>query len=203
METKVIEQNGIESFIIKYKKWFIGGLGLQIIPFAIFMLGLMGAAIYSYVSSEVRWHPYQKYIYGGYNAGLKEGNKDRGLLDRNIDYINATPWKRYQIETNRIKKHIEEERVRYLDQFHKDERGAKLAEMKLNNTKLPTEIILEKRFTKAIDFYVDYVARKVKRERYNSDKEYEQALNEEAWKVGYEYGYGKGWMYSESMAGSL
>jgi hypothetical protein len=30
-----------------------------------------------------------------------------------------------------------------------------------------------------------------------------EALRDEAWKVGYEYGYGTGWIFSKGVAGKL
>lgn len=64
--------------------------------------------------------------------------------------------------------------------------------MKRDNIKLPLELELNKRFTNALQFYTDFVEKKVKRENYESDKEYQETLKEEAWKAGYEQGYKKG-----------
>jgi len=40
-----------------------------------------------------------------------------------------------------------------------------------------------------VDFYADYVSQRMKRESFNSDAEYQKALEKEAWKAGYEHGY--------------
>jgi hypothetical protein len=64
--------------------------------------------------------------------------------------------------------------------------------MHANEIRLPLQLELDKRFDHPISFYTDYVAKKVKRENYKSDTDYQKALELEAWKVGYEYGYARG-----------
>lgn len=193
----MINQEQAEHFITRYKNWIIAVLGFQIIPLLLFLICIIGAVVYSYVGSEIRWHPYKQYIYGGYNAGLQDGNRDlesvTGPFGTESKYLKATPWYRYQKETKTIKEQALKEKDEYLAQFPESERGSKRAEMRAEGIKLPIEKEIEKRFKKAIDFYTDYVDKKIKRESYTSDQEYQQALCTEAWKVGYEYGYGNGW----------
>jgi hypothetical protein len=95
----------------------------------------------------------------------------------------------YKDETSNLRERVILEKNEYLSQFVESARGAKLAEMKLNNIKLPLQQELDKRFTRGIDFYVDYVKQRVKREKFGSDADYQEALQREAWKAGYEYGY--------------
>lgn len=64
--------------------------------------------------------------------------------------------------------------------------------MKINNIQLPLEIELKKRFTNGLQFYTYFVEQRVKRENYKSDEEYQEGLEQEAWKAGYEYGYSSG-----------
>ena len=68
----------------------------------------------------------------------------------------------------------------------------KLAEMRTNNIKLPLQLKLKKRFKTGINFYANYVKQRVKRDKFNSDKEYQKALKKEAWKAGYAFGYREG-----------
>ena len=64
--------------------------------------------------------------------------------------------------------------------------------MKLDNIKLPLQLELEKRFRTGVNFYADYVKQRVQRESFASDEEYQKALQDEAWKVGYAHGYREG-----------
>jgi hypothetical protein len=95
-------------------------------------------------------------------------------------------------ETDKLKEKVALEKEEYLSQFPESERGSKLAEMKLDNIKLPLQLELDKRFKTGLDFYADYVQQRVKRESFASDEEYQKALQDEAWKVGYEHGYCNG-----------
>ena len=98
----------------------------------------------------------------------------------------------YYDETTQLKKRAIAEKEEYLAQFPELERGAKLAEMKLNNIQLPLELELKQRFTNKLQFYTNLVEQRVKRESYKSDEAYQEALEDEAWKVGYAAGYSSG-----------
>ncbi len=198
MKTQITEQGSIEQFLIRYKKWFIAALGLHMIPGLIFFSTVIGIIVYGYVGSDIRWHSYRPHIEAGYGAGLRDGNKDRGSLPRRTDYLDATPWEQYKMETTRIQERAAKERDEYLAQFPENERGAKRAEMSAQDIKLPLELELEKRFRHGRDFYTDYVAKKIKREDYANDKEHIEAMQTEGWKLGYAYGYGKGWFFNAS-----
>jgi hypothetical protein len=99
---------------------------------------------------------------------------------------------KYYRKTNKLKEKVALEKEEYLSQFPESERGSKLAEMKLDNIKLPLQLELDKRFKTGLDFYADYVKQRVKREYFASDAEYQKALQDEAWKAGYEHGYCNG-----------
>ena len=90
---------------------------------------------------------------------------------------------------NELKEKVALEKGEYLSQFPESERGSKLAEMKLANIKLPLQLELEKRFRTGVNFYADYVQQRVKRESFATEEEYQKALQDEAWKVGYAFGY--------------
>lgn len=198
MKTQITEQGSIEQFLIRYKKWFIAALGLHMIPGLIFFSTVIGIIVYGYVGSDTRWHAYRPHIEAGYGAGISDGIKDRGSLPKRGDY-RGTPWGQYQTETPRIQERARKERDEYLAQFPENERGAKRAEMSAQNIKLPLELEAEKRFVHGVDFYTDYVAQKIKRENYATDKEHLEAMQTEGWKLGYAYGYGEGWMNDESI----
>lgn len=163
---------------------------LMISPLFI-VAGYVGYTVVSTIigSAEYRAHPFQSDIIAGYRAGYKDGEKDHISGERNIM---STEWGAHYNETTRLKKRALDEKEEYLAQFPESERGAKLAEMKLNNIKLPLEIELKKRFTNGLQFYTDLVEQKVKRENYKSEEEYQEALEKEAWKVGYAEGYSDG-----------
>ena len=198
MQGKVMNKLNIEqqeNIFTKYKKWIVAGVGLHLLPTIVCFAGIIGYGTYSYFTSEIRWHPYQRYIYGGYNIGIEDGAKDRKgttSMDSNRSYLDNIPWVIYEEETRKLKKQALEEKDKYLAEIPSDKRGEKLAEMKLDNFKLPLEVELDKRFDQAIDFYTDYVAKRVKREDYKNDAKYQKALEREAWVAGYEYGYARG-----------
>lgn len=195
MISNMNEQNTTQSFFTKYRKWLIAAIGIQLIPGILLMCTFLGIMIYQFVGSDIRWHSYRPNIEAGYHAGIKDGNKDRGRLETRMDYIKATPWKQYQMETPLIQEQAAKERDEYLAQFPENERGAKRAEMSAQNFKLPLELEAEKRYIDGIDFYTDYVAEKIKREDYANDKEHLKAMQTEGWKLGYAYGYGRGWIW--------
>jgi hypothetical protein len=189
-----LEENKKEGFFVKYKKWIVALISLQLIPTIVVLGTFFSIAIYLFINNDSNWHPYKSYIQSGYSEGMADSNKDRGILDTEIKYITETPWNKYRDETNLLKKQVMIEKDEYLSSFPEAERGVKRAEMTVENIKLPLEQKLHKRFTEALDFYADYVKKQVDRSKYASEKEYQQALREEAWKRGYEYGYAKGWL---------
>lgn len=197
------EQNSTQSFFIKYRKWLIAAVSIQLIPGILLMCTFLGVMIYQVVNSETRGHPYKSSIVKGFNQGVDDGNKDHGVGNRTSDYSIQTPWYKYSEETEQIKKQILQEKDKLLGQLPENERGSKRAEMKLDGTKLPLEEQLENRFARPLAFYADYVANRIKREAYSSEQEYNLALKKEAWKVGYEYGYGEGCFFSKGFAGKL
>ena len=174
-----------QSFYIKYKKWITAIALYQLMWFILVIIGvfsLIGWVSYQYLTED----PYKPYIRGGFKSGWSDGYYHQ------TGELTSTPWHIYNSETYKLKKQVTIEREEYLANFLKSEHGIKLAEMKLNNIKLPLQLELEKRFTKGVDFYADYVKQRVKRESYKSDKEYEDALEDMAWKVGYGEGYIEG-----------
>lgn len=197
MQNKLIEQNPISSFFIRYKKWIVAAVGIQLIPALILVSVFLGIAMYLFVNNDANWHAYKSDIRRGYNAGLEDGVKSRGISNSKIDYLLATPWDKYETETIEMQEQVVKEADEYLAQFPEEERGSKRAQMKIDNVKLPLEKALEKRFKKALAFYADFVAQQIKREAFASDMEYEAALKKEAWKVGYEYGYARAWAFGK------
>lgn len=208
MEKQTLGNHTLDSLVTKYKKWVAVVFGIYIAPTVILLVSLIGYITYSYFDSELRWHPYQQYVYGGYNVGVQDGNKDKEYVEStgpvqlfpDRRYLATIPWRIYKNKTDKLKQQALKEKDEYLAQFSESERGSKLAEMRINDIKLPLQIKLEKRFDKAIDFYTDYVATKVKRENYKNKADYQEALQHEAWKVGYEYGYAEGRAFGEYLA---
>lgn len=198
MITNMNEQNVPQNIFIKYRKWLIAAISIHLIPGILLLCTFLGVMIHVYVSDDILWHPYRPHIQAGYEAGLKDGNKDRGLLEKRYNYIDATPWEQYQNETPHIQKQAAKERDEYLAKFPENERGAKRAEMSVQNIKLPLELEAENRFTDGIDFYTDYVAKNVIRADYANDKEHLKAMQSEGWKLAYAYGYGTGWISDAS-----
>ena len=191
MIRKMTEQNTVQSFFVKYKKWFIALLGIQLIPVMLLTTLFGGGAIYLYVNNDINFHPYKSYIISGYNSGFADGSKNkigRGA-SLSLTIFSSTPWDEYDTATKELKKKVLLEKQEYLAQFPESERGMKLAEMHTNNIKLPLQLEFDKRFKRGVDFYADYVEQRVKRKNFKSDKKHKEALESEAWKAGYEYGY--------------
>ena len=182
------EQNTAQSFFTKYKKWFVALIGIHLIPSILLIGGFIGVIVYSYVNNDVNFHPYKSYIISGFDEGHSDGIKNH-VSGKTLP---STPWTKYSSNTWRLKKQVIIEKTEHLSQFPKSEQGIKLAEMKLNNIKLPLELELEKRLTSGEDFYADYVAQRIKRNDFTSDQKYQEALKIEAWKVGYAFGYEEG-----------
>ena len=176
-----------QGFFEKYRKWIIGAAGIYLIPTILIISGIIGGIIYSIVNNDTNFHPYKSYIISGFKAGHVDGAKD--YIGKKIPW---SLWRIYDWETDKLKEKVAMEKEEYLAQFPEAERGIKLAEMRTQNIRLPLQLELDKRFTRGIDFYADYVKQRVKRESFKSDKEYKEALKNEAWKVGYEYGYAIG-----------
>ncbi|CAF4102334.1 unnamed protein product [Rotaria magnacalcarata] len=162
MINTMTQQNKTQGFFIKYKKWLIALGGLYLIPRILMITSIVGGSIYLYVNNDTNYHPFKSYIVSGFKAGHADGAKD------------------------------EVSGQRPSTQFPESERGAKLAEMKLENIKLPLQLELDKRFITGLDFYADYVKQRIKRESFKSDSEYHKALEDEAWKAGYAFGYNEG-----------
>ena len=200
-------QQANENVFVKYKKWIIAGLSVYIVPTLILAVLFITYITYGYFGSELRSHPYQQYIYGGYNVGVQDGDKDKGSHRRwseeyyqNKSYLDNIPWLDYKEETEVLQKAVIVEKDEYLAQFTGSERGEKLAEMRINNIKLPMKQKLDARISNVATFYTDYVEKKIKRENYKGDDEYNEALVHEAWRLGYEYGYGSGRSFGEFLA---
>jgi hypothetical protein len=174
-----------QGFFTKYKKWIIAGASLYLIPSILAMSLIIGAIAYNILSNDTNFNPVKQHIMAGLKVGHADYEKISGQLKTNL-------WEEYRRETNLIEGQVETEREEYLAQFSESERTDRLAEMRLNNIKLPSEAKLKKRFRRGIDFYADYVKQKVKRENYKSDEEYNEALADEAWKVGYTHGFYEG-----------
>ena len=181
-----------ENIFVKYKKWIVAGLGLYFAPTILFFAGIIGYGTYSYFTSEIRWHPYQQYIYGGFNIGKADLKKDMATASYKERY-ESTIWDEYEKASKKLHDLSLEEKEKYLSQFPQEEHGLKRAELSILDKKFPLELELEKRFNTAIDFYTDYVDKKIKRECYGTDKEYKEALQIEAWKIGYVEGYSGGY----------
>ena len=181
-------QDQLQSFFVKYKKWLIALSGLYLIPRILMISAIIGASIYLYVNNDTNFHPFKSYILSGFKAGHADGEKDEVSGQR----PSSSLWDNYWWETDKLKEKVALEKEEYLSQFPESERGSKLAEMKLDNIKLLLQLELDKRFKSGLDFYADYVKQRVKRESFASDAEYQKALQDEAWKVGYEYGYRNG-----------
>ena len=202
-------QQANENVFAKYKKWIIAGLSVYIVPTLILAVLFITYITYGYFGSDLRSHPYQQYIYGGYNVGVQDGDKDRQVNDhpddtdeyfKSREYLTYIPWRAYKRETKVLKKAVIAEKDEYLAQFTGSERGEKLAEMRIKNIKLPMQQKLDARISNVATFYTDYVEKKIKRENYKSDDEYNEALIHEAWRLGYEYGYGSGRSFGKFLA---
>lgn len=186
-------QNQPQSFFEKYKKWLITLGSLYLIPRILIISAIIGASIYLYVNNDTNFHPFKSYILSGIREGHSDGLKS--YVDSSFETrlaVASSPWREYKSETRNLKEKVALEKEEYLSQFPESERGSKLAEMKLDNIKLPLQLELDKRFKTGLDFYADYVKQRVKRESFASEEEYQKALQDEAWKVGYAFGYNYG-----------
>jgi len=186
-------QDQPQSFFVKYKKWLIALGGLYLIPTILMISAIIGASIYLYVNNDTNFHPFKSYILSGVREGHADGLKN--YVDSSFETrlaVASSAWREYKSETRNLKEKVALEKEEYLSQFPENERGSKLAEMKLDNIKLPLQLELDKRFKSGLDFYADYVNQRVKRESFASDAEYQKALQDEAWKVGYAFGYNYG-----------
>jgi len=186
-------QDQPQSFFVKYKKWLIALGGLYLIPTILMISAIIGASIYLYVNNDTNFHPFKSYILSGVREGHADGLKN--YVDSSFETrlaVASSAWREYKSETRNLKEKVALEKEEYLLQFPENERGSKLAEMKLDNIKLPLQLELDKRFKSGLDFYADYVNQRVKRESFASDAEYQKALQDEAWKVGYAFGYNYG-----------
>jgi hypothetical protein len=181
-------QNQLQSFFVKYKKWLIVLVSLYLIPRILMISAIIGACIYLYVNNDTNFHPFKSYILSGVREGHADGSKNHVSGQR----PSSSLWSNYWWKTRELKEKVALEKKEYLSQFPESERGSKLAEMKLDNIKLPLQLELDKRFKSGLDFYADYVKQRVKRESFASDEEYQKALQDEAWKVGYAHGYREG-----------
>jgi hypothetical protein len=207
------DQNTVMGFFKKYKKWFLV-MGIFQIPgllLTIFLVGgIVCTVVYAvvlilfhslgllltiflvggivYVAVYYRAHPFQSTIVSGFEVGLQDGKREYNR-DKNRP---SSPWSHYDYETDQLEKKALAQKEAHLAQFLESERGARRAEMKRDNIKLPLELELKKRFTNGLEFCTDFVEKKVKRENYETDKVYHKALQEEAWKIGYEEGYREG-----------
>ena len=188
MISTMTQQNKMQGFFIKYKKWFIALIGLQLIPVVFLVILFGGTAMYLFMNNDTNFHPYKSYIVQGVKAGHSDGAKNY-VFGKHAPW---TLWLNYEYNTDKLKEKVALEKEEYLAQFPESERGVKLAEMKLNNVKLPLQLELDKRFKTGLDFYADYVQQRVKRESFASDAEYQEALQVEAWKAGYAFGYNHG-----------
>lgn len=149
---------------------------------------MIGGISYSILNNNTNFHAYKSYIVSGFKSGFKDGQSNyvRG------QHPPSTLWSDYKYDTSKLKEKVILEKEEYLSQFPESERGAKLAEMKLNNIKLPLQLELGKRFSSGLNFYADHVKQRINRGNFLSDEAYNKALEEEAWKVGYAHGYREG-----------
>jgi hypothetical protein len=188
MMNDMIEKNITQSFFTKYKKWIVAIVGIQLVPTIIILSVVIGGIGYSIMNNDVNFHSYKSYIISGFKEGHSDGAKNH-IFGTHPPW---TLWLNYEYDTDKLKEKATLEKEEYLSQFPENERGSKLAEMKLNNIKLPLQQELDKRFTGGLDFYAEHVKQRVKREDFASDTKYQEALQDEAWKVGYAHGYNEG-----------
>jgi hypothetical protein len=186
-------QNQPQSFLVKYKKWLIALGSLYLTPRILMISAIIGGFIYLHSMNDNDYHTFKSYILSGVREGHADGLKNyvKSSFETRLA-VASSPWRKYKSETRNLKEKAALEKEEYLSQFPESERGSKLAEMKLDNIKLLLQLELDKRFKSGLDFYADYVKQRVKRESFASDAEYQKALQDEAWKVGYEYGYRNG-----------
>lgn len=195
MDKNIFEES-VSEFFSKRKKLIYGLGGIWLIPSVIVLLYLGGSSVYRYYTSEMRDF-YVEVFAEGFYKGYKDGDNDNGLKNiRDKDdysFINNTLWEKYRKETSALEKQVFKEKEEYLQQFPEEERAGKQSDMIIKQIKTPAKIELEKgRFQYAHQFYKDLAEKEIKRENYNSSKEYTDALRLRAWKDGYEIGYGEG-----------
>lgn len=184
MSMIMTQDNKQQSLFMKYKKWIIALSSILLLPTILIICAVMGSIIYSYNSTYS--NSYNRYIVAGFKQGFNDAPS------KNKDNLISTPWSKYKTETSSIKKIASSEEKEYLLQFPESERGIKLAEMNQQGIKLPVQKQLERRFTNGLNFYADYLKERINRGNYNSDQEYQLALEKEAWKLGYAEGYRQG-----------
>ena len=158
-------QDQPQNFLVKYKKWLIALGSLYLIPRILMISAIIAGSIYLYINNDTNYHPFKSYIISGFKAGHADGFKERAGKSP------SSLWEKYYRKTNKLKEKVALEKEEYLSQFPESERGSKLAEMKLDNIKLPLQLELDKRFKTGLDFYADYVQQRVKRESFASDEE--------------------------------
>ena len=186
-------QDQPQSFFVKYKKWLIALGSLYLIPRILMISAIIGGFIYLHSMNDNDYHTFKSYILSGVREGHADGLKNyvKSSFETRLA-VASSPWGNYWWETRNLKEKAALEKEEYLSQFPESERGSKLAEMKLDNIKLPLQLELEKRFRTGVNFYADYVQQRVKRESFATEAEYQKALQDEAWKVGYAFGYNYG-----------
>ena len=189
-----VEKNTTQSFYNKYKKWILALVGIHLIPTLFVTSIFLGTAIYIFINNDINWHPYKSYIRSGFHAGHGDGIGDRSTIDpyEARGALAATPWEKYDWETRKIEIEVMKEKAQYLAEFSQEQKNEKLIEMKMEGKTLPLEAKLKKRFKYGIEFYAALTKQLVKREAYNSEKAYQQALRDTAWKLGYSFGYYSG-----------
>lgn len=184
-----------QSFFIKYKKWIVTLSTIWLLPTILVICAVIVSTIYSY--NKTYYNSYNGHILSGFKQGFQDApRKDRKSLI-------STPWSEYETHTLYLKKTVVTEQKEYLLQFPESDRGIKLAEMRQQGIELPTQKQLKGRFTNGLDFYADYVSQQINRSNYNSDKEYNEALEKEGWKLGYAEGYREGIFALEFSDGAL
>ena len=150
------EENAIKGFFVKYKKWFIALIGVQLIPVVLLVALFGGGAIYVYMNNDTNFHAYKSDIISGYHAGHSDGRRDEVKTERGGFF---TPWERYKSATRSLQERADLEKQEYLAQFAEPARGVELAIIDVGNLKLPLQIELDKRFKNDKEFYTDYNAK--------------------------------------------
>ncbi len=151
------EENAIKGFFMKYKKWFIALIGVQLIPVVLLVTLFGGGAIYVYMNNDTNFHAYKSHIISGYHAGYSDGDRDEVKDKTPIYFLHDN----YEYATEKLQKRADIEKQEYLAQFAEPERSVKLAEINAGNLKLPLQIELDQRFKTYGEFAADYNASKV------------------------------------------
>jgi len=182
-----IFEESVSEFFSKRKKWIYGLGGLWLIPAVFVLLYLGGSYVYRYYNSEMRDF-YVEVFAEGFYKGYKDG--DRDYPNHNYPFDDTTLWRKYARQTGALEKQALKEKEEYLQHFPEEERATRQSDMVVKQIKTPAQIELEKgRFEYAHQFYKNLAEKEIKREDYNSSKEYIDALRLRAWKDGYENGY--------------